>query len=129
MRIALLLLMASLFAVPAHAQVLQEETCPGFSGVDVIANVDCMQAELERADAQLNAIWKQAIAHHPSGGDRNAHKQEIRKAQRAWIAFRDSDCDAVSQIGIPKYWELNRLSCLVAHTRARRTALKYFYVD
>ena len=129
MRFVVPFLLFGLLATPTQAQVLQDDPCPGYSGADVIGNIDCMLDVLKKEDAALNAIWKQAMANHPSGGDRDIHKQDIRKSQRAWIAFRDLDCEAVSKVGIPKYWELNRLSCLVAHTRARTATLKYIYVD
>jgi len=90
---------------------------------------DCLAGVYAAADAALNRVWPQVMRDHPSGGDRDRHRREIRAAQRAWIAFRDADCQAASKTGIPAYWELNRLSCLIAHTQARTAALTETYLD
>jgi uncharacterized protein YecT (DUF1311 family) len=51
----------------------------------------CAQSRLEtsyaRADAELNAEYKRAIARLPK-----AKRMELRAAQRAWILERDSSC-------------------------------------
>lgn len=94
----------------------------------VIEQIDCTTDALAKADADLNAVWRRVMAEHPSGGARDAHQEDIRAAQRAWIAFRDADCEAASQIGIPKYWEANRLGCLLQHTESRTQALRETYL-
>lgn len=127
MRRTILAILAVLFTTSAHAQIIEGEVCPGFSGVEIIENIECVQAELGKADADLNATWKKAIANHPSGAAREIHTEDIRKSQRAWIAFRDLDCEAASKTGIAKYWELNKMYCLLAHTRLRTKALKELY--
>lgn len=96
---------------------------------DFLAQMECLRTTYKQADADLNAIWPRVMADHPSGGDRQVHRKDIRAAQRAWIAFRDADCEARSKTGIPKYWESNRLFCLIELTRARTVSLKYHYVD
>ena len=108
-------------ATPAQA------VCEGADGV--ISTLVCLNHEYAAADKDLNATWKRVMSEHPSGGDRDVHRAEIRTAQRAWIAFRDADCEAASKIGIPKYWEANRVNCLIAHTQARTEALRELYVD
>ena len=127
MRAALLALAVLAFASPSNAQVLQNDPCP--NAQTVIDRLDCAQDVLARADAKLNRMWKRVLAEHPSGGDRAVHRAEIRASQRAWIKFRDLDCEAASKIGIPKYWTLNQVSCQIAHTRARTRALRELYVE
>ena len=94
----------------------------------VIEEIECLDLVLSAEDAELNRVWKRVMADFPSGGEREMHRGEIRAAQRAWIAFRDADCEARSKTGIPKYWALNRLSCLVEETRKRTRTLTEVYL-
>jgi uncharacterized protein YecT (DUF1311 family) len=118
--------------VPANAlalallPALAEAAC---EGLDHLAELDCLQSEYRLADDELNRIWPRVLAEAPSGGDPEMHRQAIRDAQRAWIAFRDADCEAASMVGIPYYWGMNSLHCLIDHTRARTEALARTYLD
>lgn len=115
-------ILATLIACPAWAQSYKAEFCANADGV--IEQIECYTQEYVVADANLNAAWRRVIADHPSGGVREEHTKDIRAAQRAWIAFRDTECEAVSKIGIPKYWGVNKMACLYSMTRARTDALK-----
>lgn len=62
----------------------------------------CARQDWEAADAQLNAAWGEALAIaqdedaflESSGGDnRSSFVDTLRKTQRAWIGFRDSECE------------------------------------
>jgi uncharacterized protein YecT (DUF1311 family) len=48
-------------------------------------------AEFERADAQLNDIYKRVLA--SAGAVDDERKQKLIKAQRAWILFRDAEAE------------------------------------
>ena len=96
---------------------------------DDIATIACLEGEYHMADDALNRLWLRVLAETPSGGDPATHREAIRDAQRAWIAFRDADCVAASMVGIPRYWEINRLHCAIDHTRARTAALAATYLD
>ncbi len=58
----------------------------------------CAYQEFEAADAELNRVYAEAIAfmqaadrdYAPEGENEEAR---LRKAQRAWVAFRDANCD------------------------------------
>ena len=116
-----------LFAGPASAQLTDADPCPEAHGA--LERGNCAWAAYERADAELNAVWKRALAEFPSGGaDRAAHREEIRASQRAWIKYRDLDCEAISQIGTPNYWGMNKAYCLWAHTVERTRLLRRVYV-
>ena len=101
--------------------------CEGADGV--ISTLACLDQEYSVADANLNATWRRVMDSHLSGGDRDVHKAEIRASQRAWITFRDADCEAQSKVGIPKYWQVNKMWCLYDMTIARTAKLKEVYVD
>ena len=60
----------------------------------------CAEIDFERADAALNAAWREAIA-DARAGDREIDRQsdqrptaeaKMREAQRAWLIFRDAQC-------------------------------------
>lgn len=90
--------------------------------------IACLEAELARLESELDRIWPLVLEQHPSGGDRAAHAEEIRAAQQAWTAFRDAECEAVSKVGIPRWWAMNRLECLTGLTGARISALTETYL-
>jgi uncharacterized protein YecT (DUF1311 family) len=60
----------------------------------------CAQIDFERADAELNAVWRQVVAaariadrEIQRGYDqRPTSEAKLREAQRAWIIFRDAHC-------------------------------------
>ena len=60
----------------------------------------CAAIDFERADAELNAEYRRAIAwardddreERVAGDDRPGDEATLREAQRAWVAFRDAHC-------------------------------------
>ncbi|HET6934674.1 MAG TPA: lysozyme inhibitor LprI family protein [Candidatus Angelobacter sp.] len=54
-----------------------------------VETTNCYADELKKADAELNKIYKAALA-DLEGKD----AVKLRKAQRAWMAYRDAQCDA-----------------------------------
>jgi uncharacterized protein YecT (DUF1311 family) len=96
-RHGIVLLMSLLVAKPAAAQ---EADC---ANAETQADMNaCAGLEYEAADRELNAVWKDAIADakaldedlKTTGGDgRPGHEETLRTAQRAWIGYRDANCD------------------------------------
>lgn len=83
----------------------------------------CAEDELARSDAELNAVYSQTLRSLSRGG-----VVELRAAQRAWIRFRDLDCETVrsaSEGGSIAPYELAR--CLTEHTTARTATLRARY--
>jgi len=77
MRISILTLLGAytlLLSLPAHAQSQQDMNGEARKG-------------FKKADAELNTIYKKVVALLP---DEKA-VELLRKAQRAWVAFRDAD--------------------------------------
>jgi uncharacterized protein YecT (DUF1311 family) len=62
---------------------------------------DCALAEYHRADEALNRQWRLTLAtarrwdrdSSPSRAS-STYESRLRAAQRAWLAFRDAECDA-----------------------------------
>jgi uncharacterized protein YecT (DUF1311 family) len=60
----------------------------------------CAGLDFERADAELNALWREVIAAardadreiNPEYDQAPTSEEVLRQAQRAWIAFRDAHC-------------------------------------
>ena len=60
----------------------------------------CAALDFERADAELNRLWRDVIAGARESDleldrdfDRRPTNEEtLRQAQRAWVAFRDAHC-------------------------------------
>ncbi|HUU67441.1 MAG TPA: lysozyme inhibitor LprI family protein [Methyloceanibacter sp.] len=84
------------FASPAMA----EEPNPCADAVTTIAMRECLDKAYVRADADLNAVWKQIMAgvsgaDYLPGKERKAWKDELLASQRVCIQFKENDCDAV----------------------------------
>jgi uncharacterized protein YecT (DUF1311 family) len=60
----------------------------------------CAELDFERADADLNAAWREAIAGvrvsdreiDRQSDQRPTEEAKMREAQRAWLVFRDAQC-------------------------------------
>lgn len=108
---------------------------PCAEAATTIAMRECLDKAYTRADAELNAVWKKVMA-QVGGADylpakeRKAWKEELLVSQRAWIEFKEHDCDAV---GFEWYGGSGAggaiLSCLLEHTEARTSDLKARYLD
>jgi uncharacterized protein YecT (DUF1311 family) len=53
------------------------------------AITNCMSGEYQKADAELNRIYKLAFK-----GLNAKEADNLKNTQRAWIAYRDGQCDA-----------------------------------
>jgi len=73
------------FAAPAHADPDYDRCIQ--SATSNIAFDGCGGEYLERADAALNAAWKQAL-----GGAKGRTRLSLLGEQRKWIAFKDASC-------------------------------------
>jgi uncharacterized protein YecT (DUF1311 family) len=74
--------------------------------------------DFKTIDVQLNEHYKQII-----GKLVPAQAQNLREAQRAWLAFRDSDCAAQQKVGIQNQ------ACLGIHTQHRLNELEALYLE
>jgi uncharacterized protein YecT (DUF1311 family) len=55
--------------------------------------VDCWNAELKKADTELNRVYQAALKKQQP-----PDAVKLRQAQRTWIGYRDAHCDAVSSL-------------------------------
>jgi uncharacterized protein YecT (DUF1311 family) len=91
----------------------------------------CKKVHLDKADAKLNKIYKKVLAEYSLPDDESITRSEVRKrllaAQKAWITFRDNDCearytiDASGSIRILSY-----LDCMIDKTEKRTVELEQY---
>jgi uncharacterized protein YecT (DUF1311 family) len=89
------------------------------SGGVTSAMQDCIATELLRQDARLNKAYKAAMA--PLTASR---KKQLLSAQRAWLAFRDANCQFYAD---PEGGSAARLAandCVLSATANRATELE-----
>ena len=94
----------------------------------------CAGRDFEAADAELNAVWKDAIAAardadkelQDMGDDgRPGHEETLKAAQRAWIGYRDGWCAYYGFEARGGSMEPMLVSgCMAQLTRARTAELK-----
>ncbi|WJJ93967.1 lysozyme inhibitor LprI family protein [Neopusillimonas aromaticivorans] len=63
-------------------------SCMDKSGGVTVEMIDCMNAELVRQDAKLNAEYTLLM-----GSLSAERKTQLRSTQRAWITYRDENCN------------------------------------
>ncbi len=55
----------------------------------------CADRELAKSDAALNQTYRKLVADLD-----DEHRALLQKAQRAWVAFRDADCDLDASVAL-----------------------------
>ncbi len=93
----------------------------------------CMEKDFERADAALNATYVQVLASLKQQGTEYPEMLEARTtliaAQRLWVAFRKSDCDAVFALNSGGSIRVAAfLGCMTNHAEQRTKALSETYL-
>lgn len=85
--------------------------------------VDCTTAETKRQDTRLNRAYQAAMALQSP-----ERKKQLQAAQRAWIQFRDANCNFYYD---PNGGSLARISgndCMMTSTAQRAKELEGFAV-
>lgn len=101
---------------PAFQQCLDSPDGQSTAGM-----VQCIGVELEVQDAALNAAYRGLI------GEMTAdQKAGLQKAQRAWIAFRDADCQARYSPDWGSMSTINANFCMLRRTVERTIELEEF---
>lgn len=88
-----------------------------------VANVGqgyCLDGELQRQKANLNAAYNERLR----GAD-PAFRARVEKAQRAWVAFRDAECDAQTLHG-GSGAATSYLTCMVRLTANRAVEMERY---
>lgn len=78
---------------PAFGEDAEYTQCMETAGGVTVDMLDCIGAALSRADEALNVAWEEGIT------DVDAEVgAKLRDAQRQWILYRDTTCDAEAAI-------------------------------
>lgn len=78
---------AALIGAAVYASALTAEPNHGCDSGVTIEMVDCLNAKAAFCDKRLNAAYPKALnAAQPK------QREQLRKAQRAWITYRDANC-------------------------------------
>jgi uncharacterized protein YecT (DUF1311 family) len=85
--------------------------------------VDCVKIEVKRADVELNQVYQAKLKKL-----RQPDAERLRKAQRAWLVYRDAECDAEMELYAggsiaPQI----RLNCELTVTRLRIREIETAY--
>jgi uncharacterized protein YecT (DUF1311 family) len=117
------ILTASLIAVPAYGQHMNEKDSPCANVVTTAELTECLSGARDKADAKLNSVYKE-IRGRLGGTD----AESLTKTQRLWIQYRDANCSAERDLyegGTAKYPVY--FACLESMTRARTRELQITY--
>ncbi len=129
MRYAIAACLLVVAAAPAGAQ--EDLDCE-----NAVAQVElniCADQDYQKADAELNKVWKEARrtakevdADQPSNEMKGA-EAALLAAQRAWITYRDRNCELAGFDARGGSMEPMLVSgCLAEMTRARTKELRSF---
>ena len=126
--ISLALVLSSASLMPfgsASAQHMNEpgNPCEAFGVSTEISN--CWEAELKRADAELNSTYSAIMSVLRLYPEKKDASERLRTAQRSWIAYRDDACAA--EAGLYTGGSANGLvasACLAVLTGNRTKALR-----
>ena len=111
-----------LLAAPAKDDDLSKEysDCIDKASQGVTAEMfECNGEELDRQDARLNDVYKKLIS--KLSPDR---KKALLKAQRAWIKFREANCDSWFDPQGGTAARMNSSGCLLTMTATRAKELE-----
>jgi len=104
----------------ADSDMTQEYlTCMDKSQGVTAEMIDCMSAETARQDARLNANYKRLMAKVSA-----KRKKTLLEAQRAWIKFRDLNCEFYSDPDGGTAARLAGSDCFLQATADRAKELK-----
>lgn len=96
----------------------------------------CADREFEAADAELNKVYAEAMKAIPEMAgeppyDAKAWQAALRASQRAWIAYRDAECDA----HVPMFWTGGTgatseiVGCKTTMTKSRTKEIQEHYME
>lgn len=128
-----LIVIVSLAAAPASA----EETVDCANAMSTVDLNICAGQDFEKADADLNQVYQHALDAIPEMAtddpqfNAKAWEGALRKSQRAWIAYRDAECDG----HVLMFWTggsgatADIIGCKQSLTEARTKELKARYEE
>lgn len=118
-----LLVLAVALPLAAYAQdsgfSKQFSTCMNRSDGVTFEMMECIATETKQQDVRLNKAYKGLMATLES-----PRKKQLQEAQRAWIKFRDTNCDFYFDPEGGSAATLNGADCFMTMTAARAQELE-----
>ena len=91
---------------------------------------ECTHQAYEKADATLNRLWKKIQSSFDGSDYDNRTKKALLKSQRAWIAFRDAECeDLLAALQGGTGYSQFYAQCMERMTRERIESLEDRFVE
>lgn len=103
----------------------QYASCMDKSGGVTMNMIDCIVAETSRQDARLNRVYKKAMGTLESP----ERKKQLQTAQRAWIKFRDANCDFYYDPDGGSMARVSANQCMLTSTANRAQEIERFNLD
>ncbi|CAI8798997.1 LprI domain-containing protein [Pseudomonas donghuensis] len=102
----------------------QDEYSPAYTACmktaeSTLAMNNCNGAEIKRQDSRLNSAYKKAMA-----ALEGPQQTQLREAQRAWIKYRDANCNLYYSLTGGTIDQLNGAGCILGSTRDRADELQ-----
>lgn len=99
----------------------QFSACMDKSGGVTVDMLDCIGTETKRQDARLNKAYKEVMPQLSP-----ARKKELQDAQRAWIKYRDANCNFYADPDGGTIATVNSNDCFMSATASRAKELEGF---
>jgi uncharacterized protein YecT (DUF1311 family) len=126
MRTLIALLLASVTATVAALDCDKAISTPEINA--------CASQEQEKAEARLNKVYRRVLKnldHRDDGLDNYSEmKKTLVEAQRAWVKFREADCNAVyTRHASGTIRGVMFIGCMQAHAEQRIKELEQYDAD
>jgi uncharacterized protein YecT (DUF1311 family) len=99
----------------------QFSLCMGESGGVTVDMLGCIGKETAYQDVRLNKVYKEVMSQLTE-----ERKKQLKKAQRAWIQFRDANCDFYADPDGGTMARVNSNDCVMSATASRAKELEGF---
>lgn len=99
----------------------QFSACMERSGGATANMLDCIAAEAKLQDARLNTSYKEVIAQLSP-----ARKKQLQDAQRAWLKYRDANCNFYADPEGGTMAAVSSNDCVMSATASRAKELEGF---
>jgi uncharacterized protein YecT (DUF1311 family) len=120
-------LCALVWTSTASAQHMNAKNAPCQQPSSNAGSVQCVSDAAKKSDQKLNQIYNE-IQSVLQSEDRKSDQEALRKAQRAWIEFRDANCiPARGLYGGGTGGPINYWACMAAQNRQRTEDLQIGY--
>ncbi len=99
----------------------QFSVCMDKSGGVTAAMLDCIVSETKGQDARLNKAYKEIMGQLPP-----ARKKQLQEAQRAWLKYRDANCNFYADPDGGTMANVSASDCFMSVTATRAKEIETF---